>query len=121
MDLKIDRDTGDLIFQNGACPITTDFTDSTAQRVFVMLRTFEDEWYLNASTGVPYIPRILGRKVQKEVVDRIIQEKILAEQGVADIISYTSFINNDRQYTASFKIRDTSGGIVDETYMVGDI
>lgn len=116
MDLKLDRDTGDLIFVNGSCPVTEDFTESTAQRVYVLLRTFENEWYLNTTTGIPYIPRILGTKVSKEVVDRIIQERILAEKGVADILSYTSYIDNQRQYNADFRIRDIAGGFSDQTF-----
>lgn len=119
MDLKIDRDTGDLIFVNGECPITVDFTDSVAQKVYIMLRTFEQEWYLNETTGVPYIPRILGRKVDKATVDRILQENILAEDGVADILSFESSINNSRQYEARFNVRVTEGASFSETLRIG--
>lgn len=114
MDLKIDRETGDLVFINGACPVTEDFTDSTAQRVYIMLRTFEGEWYLNISTGIPYYPTILGTKVSKTVIDRIIQQKVLEVQGVADIVSFESSINSDRVYECQMKIRDIGGEIFTE-------
>lgn len=110
MDLKINRDKGDLVFVNGSCPVTNDYTDSTAQRVYIMLRTFRTEWYLNDTTGVPYIQRILGKKVDKATVDRIIQECVLEVEGVADITSFESRIDSDRVYTVEVTIRDTTGG-----------
>ena len=81
MDLLVNRqrDTegyGDMVFVNGSTPITEEFVDAVAQRVFIMLRTFESEWYLNDSTGVPYLTRILGYKIEKSTVNRILQQKI---------------------------------------------
>lgn len=121
MDLKIDRrpgspNFGDLIFVNGITPVTEDFTDSTAQRVFVMLRTFEGEWYLNQTTGVPYLTEILGKKVDKSTVDRILQQKILQVEGVADVTGWTSSINSQRVYEARMQIRDTQGTRFSETF-----
>ena len=118
MDLKVDRETGDMIFVNGSCPITTDFTDSTAQRVYIMLRTFLGEWYLNETTGVPYLSRILGHKVEKSTVDRILQEKILQEEGVADILEFTSTLDK-RVYEARFRIRTTAGEDFTDSLFMG--
>lgn len=120
MDLKIDRENfGDMVFVNGECPVTEDFADSVAQKVYIMLRTFEDEWYLNQTTGVPYLTRILGKKVDKATVDRILQENILAEPGVADILSFESTIDSIRKYEASFTVRVTDGTSFSETLEVG--
>lgn len=114
MDLLVNRqrDTdgyGDMIFVNGRTPVTNEFVDAVAQRVFIMLRTFESEWYLNESTGIPYLTRILGYKVEKSTVDRIIQQKILQEPGVADISEFNSTFNGTRIYEASMRIRTTGG------------
>lgn len=121
MDLKIDRESGDLVFVNGSCPVTENFSDSTAQRVYVMLRTFAGEWYLDISTGVPYYPNILGTKVSKSVVDRIIQEKVLAVRGVADIVSFESSRSSDRIYECRMTIRDVTGELFSETFNVNQI
>ena len=120
MDLLVNRvrDTdgyGDMLFVNGTTPITNEFVDAVAQRVFIMLRTFESEWYLNGVTGVPYLTRILGFKVEKSTVDRILQQKILQEPGVADILEFTSSLNGSRVYEASMKIRTTGGDTFTET------
>ena len=120
MDLLVNRirDTdgyGDMLFVNGTTPITDEFVDAVAQRVFIMLRTFESEWYLNDVTGVPYLTRILGFKVEKSTVDRILQQKILQEPGVADILEFTSSLDGNRVYEASMKIRTTGGDTFTET------
>lgn len=114
MDLLVNREIGtdgygDLIFVNGTTPVTEEFVDAVAQRVFVMLRTFETEWYLNETTGVPYLTRILGQRVEKSTVDRIIQEKILAQSGVADILEFDSTLSGSRVYEARMRIRTTGG------------
>lgn len=120
MDLKMDRDeTKDMEFVNGACPVTDDYVDSTAQRIFVMLRTFESEWFLNVNTGVPY-HKILGTKMQREQIDRVMQAKILAERGVAEILQYTSIMQGNRVYEASFRVRATTGGIIEQAVTIGD-
>ena len=120
MDLLVNRvrDTdgyGDMLFVNGTTLITNEFVDAVAQRVFIMLRTFESEWYLNDVTGVPYLTRILGFKVEKSTVDRILQQKILQEPGVADILEFTSSLSGNRVYEASMKIRTTGGDTFIET------
>ena len=104
-----------MLFVNGTTPITDEFVDAVAQRVFIMLRTFESEWYLNDVTGVPYLTRILGFKVEKSTVDRILQQKILQEPGVADILEFTSSLGGNRVYEASMKIRTTGGDTFTET------
>lgn len=123
MDLLVNRqrDTegyGDMVFVNGSTPITEEFVDAVAQRVFIMLRTFESEWYLNDSTGVPYLTRILGYKIEKSTVNRILQQKILEQSGVADILEFNSTLNGNRVYEASMRIRTTGGDTFRETLVL---
>lgn len=123
MDLLVnrERDTdgyGDMVFVNGTTPITDEFVDAVAQRVFIMLRTFESEWYLNDTTGVPYLTRILGYKVEKSTVDRILQQKILEQSGVADILEFNSTLSGSRVYEASMRIRTTGGDTFRETLVL---
>ena len=123
MDLLVNRirDTdgyGDMLFVNGTTPITDEFVDAVAQRVVIMLRTFESEWYLNDTTGVPYLTRILGYKVEKSTVDRILQQKILEQSGVADILEFNSTLSGSRVYEASMRIRTTGGDTFRETLVL---
>lgn len=114
MDLFVEKDTeratfGDIVFINGESPVTDNFTNSVEQRVFVLLRTFESEWFLNDTTGVPYTQEILGKKVTKSAVDRIIQQKVLQEEGVASITKFSSTLDGKRVYEAAMTIKTTQG------------
>lgn len=118
MDLLLNRNGpngSDMVFVNGACPTTSDYADVVAQRLYIMLRTFQGEWYLNENHGVPYLQSILGHKIRKSVVDRILQEKILAEEGVAEIVLFISSLSDEREYTCTFRVRSKTGEIIEDT------
>lgn len=109
MDLLLDENN-DLVFFNG--PLTREYTTQplvqvVAQRLLIMLQTYSGEWFLDLNHGVPYWDW-LGRKVPKQRVDQILQEKILAENGVKEITSFSSSLVN-RTYSAQFKVRVVTG------------
>jgi hypothetical protein len=113
MDFKLDYSVGDIIWNNGPLTktdVTQPFTENVQQRLFILLRTFQEEWFLDTTYGIPYFQRILGRKTPKSVADRIFQEKILEENGVAEILSYSSILDN-RTYSAKFSVRCTNGEV----------
>ena len=115
MDLSVDMDgTQDMVFQNGACPVKGEEGNVVAQRLFIMLRTWTQDWFLNLSHGVPY-KSILGSKMPKESIDLIIQQKVLAEQGVAEIVVwYSSFEGTTRTYECNFQVRTTNGTVTSQ-------
>lgn len=109
MDLLLDENN-DLVFFNG--PLTKEYTTQpfvqvVAQRLLILLQTFEGEWFLDLTHGVPWWSW-LGNKVPKQRVDQILQQKILAENGVKEITYFSSTLEN-RQYSAQFKVRVTTG------------
>jgi len=107
MDLLIDPNEWDVVFINGACPVVSERVDVVSQRLGVRLRTFLTEWFVNTTYGIPYMQQILGKKVPKEVVDQIMQTNILAENGVAEILSFNSTLSTSRVYSLTFKVRCT--------------
>jgi len=115
MDIKL-GENHDALWFNG--PLTREYTtqpfvETTAQRLLIRLLTFREEWVFNTEYGVPYWQRILGIKNRKESVDLIFQQEILKEEGVKEIISYSSSLKN-RQYSATFRVRVVTGEITDE-------
>ena len=111
MDLLLNYETNDLIFNNG--PLTKEFTtqplvSTVQQRLFILLKTFQGEWFLDTEYGIPYWQDILGKKVNKQRVDLIFQQKILAENGVKEITYFNSSISN-RNYSAQFRVRVSTG------------
>lgn len=110
MDLLMDWEKGDLIFQNGACPVTTTDFNVVGQRILIRLKTFQGEYNLNTGYGVPYFQRILGKKIRKQDVDNIFQQIILEEVGVREIIKFQSTLINF-VYNLSFTVRDDKGAL----------
>lgn len=115
MDLLMDiNGTGDLVFANGATPRTYIEADVVAQRLAIHLRTFRAEWFLDEPYGVPWF-EILGTKRSKQQVDSILQREVLSVQGVREIVSWTSDINNvNRNYSCQFTVRTTNGELTDQ-------
>jgi hypothetical protein len=113
MDILLDIDTKDAVFFNG--PLTSDYTtqpltQTVEQRLRIRLSTFQNEWFMDTTYGIPYFQSILGRKATKEAVDLIFQQAILAENGVKEMASFTSTFTN-RQYSMTFTVKVSNGQI----------
>ena len=104
----------DAVWING--PLTKDgvtfqYVDTVAQRLKIRLLTFQEEWFLDTTYGVPYFQRILGKKkVTKSSIDIIFQEQILLEPGVKELVEFNSTFS-DRQYSVKFKVRVVTGDV----------
>lgn len=106
MDIKLSLLTGDAEFVNGGTPVTQDAGESVSQKLYIMLRTFAGEWFLNVDHGIPYFQSIFGQKVSVQAVDLIFQQKILEEEGVQELTSFSSNLNaSSRTYSLSFSVR----------------
>lgn len=104
----------DIVWNNGPLTkeyVTSPYTQTVAQRLKIRLLTFQEEWFLDTTYGVPYFQRILGKKkVTKSSIDLIFQEQILLETGVKEIVSFTSTFSN-RQYSMTFQVRVVNGEV----------
>lgn len=122
MDIKINNEFsslsfGDAVFVNG--PLTTEGVtvkpaEVVAQRLYIRLRSYLGEWFINTAYGVPYFQSILGKKISRPAVDLIFQEQILSENGVKEIISFKSTLEQ-RRYSVNFTVKVVTG----ETVSVG--
>lgn len=113
-------DYGDAVWINGKCPMVTDSAGVVAQRLRIKLRTFLGEWVFNTAYGVPYWQRILGKKVSKVSVDRIFQEQILAEDGVVELVFFSSTLSAQREYSAQFRVR-ANNNLITETIEITEV
>jgi len=110
MDLLLNADH-DIVWANGPLlkeQTTQSRVDVVAQRLLILLSTFEGEWFLDTSYGIPYFQSVLGRKTKKSTVDLIFQREILAENGVKELTFFESTIVN-RQYSLTFRVKVTTG------------
>jgi len=113
MDLLLGEDN-DLVFINGQCPVTLDDFNVVAQRLSIRLRTFLGEYNFNTEYGVPYFQSILGMRVRKQDVDNIMQQQIYKEEGVVQIESFNSTLENF-EYKMSFRVKNDKGLISEQT------
>lgn len=105
MDILLNYTNGDAVFVNGSTAVTSEAGANVAQRLYIMLKTFAGEWYLNTDHGIPYFQSILGQKTTSQAIDLIFQQKILAEEGVQEIVEFTSSLSPSRLYSMNFKVK----------------
>lgn len=106
MDLLLDKNTHDMVFVNGGAPVTQLLVDVVAQRLKITLYTFLGEWFLDRSTGVPYLQSIFGKVRNKQTVDLIFQQIISKDPDVIEILTFESSIpRGGRGYEMKFSVR----------------
>lgn len=91
--------------------------DHTAMKIRQRLRTFQGEWWLNPSLGIPYYKNILGQvSPDLEVIRGIFINSISAVPGVASVTSLSlSFDNSTRTIAVTFSAIHDSGEPISET------
>jgi len=115
MDMLITNDgTHDLVFKNGECPVTRtpasneDILELVGQRLKIRLLTFQGEYDLDTTLGVPWFQSVLVRGVTKSQIDNIIREQILSDEGVMEIVEFESTLSKGL-YTLRFKASTDKG------------
>lgn len=122
MDLLIDQEVGDLVFANGYTLTTSDEANVVAQRIYIHLRTFKGEWFMDTTYGVPWF-EIFGKKnITKGYVDRILQEEVYKVEGVREVVAWESSLNNQsRNYQVTFSVRTERGLVTDDINISNNI
>lgn len=113
MDILLDEVSHDVVWNNG--PLTKEFTtqpytQTVSQRLKIRLLNFKGEWFMDTNYGPPYWQEILAMKTSKSRVDRIFQQQILLENGVKEIVSFSSTLVN-RLYSLNFRVKVFSGEV----------
>jgi hypothetical protein len=83
-DIKLDVNTGDLVFENGDLVLATG-ADAIAQHLKIRLRMFEGEWFLDPRQGLPYFRQILQKTPDVSSIGGIFRQAILETPGVESI------------------------------------
>jgi hypothetical protein len=88
-DLAIDPVTGDL-----EIPVRLlSGADSVLQRVWIRLRWFLGEWFLDQRLGVPWRERILIKGVDVRDVKQILARVVEQTPGVASVVDFDCTID----------------------------
>lgn len=115
-DIKLDVN-GDIDVTDNAVVLITNDLEAISQRLKIRLKTFKEEWFLNANAGLPYFQTIFSKGTSKVLVDSIIRNYILETNGVVRLTEFQSIKDDsNRTYTLSFKAETPSG----ETLLIKD-
>lgn len=100
--LAIDQTTNDLqIAADGNLVLVKD-AHAVGQHARQRLQTFEGEWFLDGTVGVPWLTQILGKGYDPALSEAVVKATLLATDGVTDI---TSFAVSFHQPTRGLNIR----------------
>lgn len=107
MDILLDQKTEDLVLIGGDLSFVNTRQQELMQRLYLRLKTFKREWFLDLNYGVDYLNDVFGVNVSKIKIDTIFQTEILKDVLVSSLISYESQIQ-DYKYSASFVVKSTT-------------
>lgn len=112
MNLKLDPVTHDIFFSNFRLATLVTKAEDLGQRLKVKLLLFKGEWFLNINYGVPYYQEVFVRQSSKDKVDDIFRAQIASEDGVVDLLSYSSVFNTStRSFAVTASVMAESGEI----------
>jgi hypothetical protein len=94
--------------------ITTEVENGAAQEVAQnisqRLRTFQGEWFLEITIGVPYLQQIFTKGIDAATVEGLLKREILSTPFVKALTSFTLTLNNSsRVATCTFSVDTTFG------------
>lgn len=96
--LAIDQTTNDLFLEaDGNLAIVRD-AKAVGQHVRQRLMTYEREWFLDTTAGVPWLDEIMGRRYDPALAEAVVKAEILDTDAVVEITSFSvGFVRNIRQ------------------------
>lgn len=107
-DILLDRATGDVDLTNGIELV--DDVEAIAQQIYIRLRTFLGEWFLDTRIGVPYFQKIIGKKRSQAQTDLIFRRSIQTTPGIASVTELTqTFDAATRELRIAFRAVTTTG------------
>lgn len=101
--LAIDPDTNDLFTDSGnGLAIATD-AEAVGQHGRLRLQTYLGEWFLDKTTGVPWLDQILGYAYDPALAESVVKAHLLDTDGITEITSFSVAFDKD---TRGLLIRD---------------
>jgi hypothetical protein len=100
----------DLFLLNGDIAVIIAAPEA-GQDIKTKLQTFQGEYFINTTFGVPYYQTIFQKPANIGIFDTAIRSMILSSPEVAKITKYQSAINSfKREYTVTFTVTLLDGG-----------
>jgi len=120
-DLKLDVDTGDLVFENGSFVLCETKEELISQQIYITIHTNRGTWRHNVNFGIPWIVNEnngtqLLSKALAERVENYVRQSVLEREGVESISNVVTDIDREnRKITIRAEPNTESGPLVFET------
>jgi hypothetical protein len=109
LDIQLDSVTLDLAL-NGTDLVLIVAEDETIQHIRQRLLTFQGEWFLDQSTGVPWMQEILGKPQHINTVEAILKDTIQGSPGVVQLMAFSiNATEGEREIRVDFSVALSSG------------
>lgn len=98
MGLAIDPDTNDLYLDQNNNLAVVHNAAAVAQHVRQRLKTFQGEWFLDTTAGVPWLAQIMGKQYDPALAEAVVKAEIMDTDAVVEITSFSvSFASDVRR------------------------
>lgn len=87
--LALDPTTNDLFLRADKSLAVVTKAEAVGQHVRQRLKTFQGEWFLDTTAGVPWLAQIMGRGYDPALAEAVVKAEILATDGVKEITSFS--------------------------------
>lgn len=109
MRYRREDDDGDYTFGQGDDTFLVNSPECVAQAVKTRFMLWRGQWFLDLTTGTPYVQSVLGKQ-RAEVYSLAIRDRISSTPGVLSIISFDTMNNgNTRRVTFTATINTIYG------------
>ena len=103
--------SNDLYLLNGQIAVIQDGNE-VLQNVRTRLLTYQAEWFLDTTAGVPYLQSILIKPANLSATESLIKSEILQTPGVEGLSSFgLEFNKTTRTLNINFTARTTFGDV----------
>lgn len=111
-DIKLDRNTHDIDLSTQRVELFEENPEVLAQRIKIALLLRAGEWFANISKGVPYL-EFSRFKRNKSFADSVMIAEIESVDGVEELETYSSTLENNRKLVISFAVKTYGGEIIE--------
>lgn len=105
IDILLDKFTHDLDMSGLGLQIVSG-NDQVVQNIKQRLLSFEGEWFLDLSLGLPWTEEILTKHSDLSIVEALLKAQIEGTPGVAELVSFGVEVNEsfERAVNVNFSV-----------------
>ena len=93
--LAIDPETNDLFLTRLGELAIVEGAEACGQHARQRIMTFQGEWFLDNTAGMPWLSDIMGKRYNPELAEAIVKNEILDTDGITDISNLSVSFNNE--------------------------